>query len=147
MDWLLAQKGKPYVWGSKGNRHVIGGTIAIECYDCSGLVTKGLVELGHPRACRICKLDLCGFHNAQRLFDELEPVSVPAAMDLVFYGSGVRHVSHVMVWWGDNRVFGASGGNRDSIEAAVSLRRGQKVKFQATRDYRPDFLGFRRLPL
>lgn len=146
LHWLEGQKGKPYVWASKGDYKLVGGTVQIECFDCSGLVTRGLVVAGYPATCPTCSLDLTGFHNAQRLFNELPPTERPQAGDLMFFGSGVTRVNHVMVWLDHDHCFGASGGNRDSVDPMVSLRRGQKVKRQPT-NYRTDFLGFRILPL
>jgi cell wall-associated NlpC family hydrolase len=148
LEYIQAQKGKPYVWGSKGDLHVVSGAVQVECFDCSGLVTRGMLQAGYPRGCPICQRDLLGFHGAQRLFDELVVVSPGKlqAGDLMFFGAGPRHVTHVMVWLSREECMGASGGNSGSIDPVVSLRLGQKVKVQPT-TYRPDFVGYRALPL
>jgi cell wall-associated NlpC family hydrolase len=144
--WVRDQRGKPYVWGAKGEQFLVGGRVKTECFDCSGLVTRGLVLAGYPAVCPLCHLDLCGFHGTQRLFNELEPTASPHAGDLMFYGSGPMRISHVMVYLDATSCVGASGGNRDSKDPLVSISRGQKVKFQAA-NYRNDLVGYRALPL
>ena len=68
-------------------------------------------------------------------------------MDLVAYGPPTT-VDHVMVWWGDGRVFGsASGGN--SFHHVRGARHGPEeacVHFKDTVAYRPDFRAYLRLP-
>lgn len=145
--WVQQQKGKPYVWSAKGELRLVGGSVRVECFDCSGLVTRGLVVAGYPSTCPFCQLDLCGFHNAQRLFDELiEPHGSPAPGDLMFFGSGPKRVDHVMVYLDGATCIGASGGNRYSVDPLSSLNRGQKVMLKPI-GYRPDFVGYRSLPL
>lgn len=150
MGWLLKQEGKPYLWAAKGELNPLAHA---ECFDCSGLITCGMVEVGWPRICARIECadgkDWLGFHNAQRLFDHFEPLgpgATPRAMDLAFYGSSPRNVDHVMVLWGDGQVFGASGGNRHSIDPVDTLRRGQKVRFRPSVTYRPDLIAIRSLP-
>lgn len=124
--------GKPYVWGAKGP----------DTFDCSGVVTWLLHEVGGP--------DWRALHNAQRLWNELEPTDRPAPGDLAFYGHGKNLISHVMVCFdgGPNgRVFGACGGNQYTTSAELAAKIGARVRFRNTKDYRPDFKGFRKLPL
>lgn len=135
-DWLLQQEGKPYVWASKGQN----------AFDCSGLVTAGLVEVGYPKTCPRCNLDMRGFHSAARLWDELEPTEEPAPLDLIFYGAP-GHISHVVFLWCDGRVFGANGGNQHTTSTAIAEKRGARVGFKRGILYRFDNRGFRKLPL
>ena len=126
--WLLAQKGKLYVYGAKGPDY----------WDCSGLVTGSLYALGLG--------DFRATHSAARLFDELEPVEMDKIKpyDLVFYGPPDR-ITHVLFFWHDRRVYGAGGGTNHTTtpEAAMRLR-GACVKFKPSHMYRPDFRGARK---
>lgn len=123
------QLGKPYVWGAKGP----------DAFDCSGLVTWLLHELG------VC--DWRAEHNAQRLYNELAKTEAPRPGDLVFYGSGPTHITHVMIHFGDGQVLGATGGNHttDSVEEARKI--GARVRFRPRHDYRPDRVGYAVSPL
>ncbi len=127
MEWATGQVGKLYRWGAKGPDN----------FDCSGLVTAGLLELGLP--------DWRMTHNASRLFAELVPTDNPLPMDLVFYGQP-EHVSHVVFFYGDGRILGACGGNQGTTTNAVALATGAAVKFRKSVNYRPDCRGFRKLP-
>jgi hypothetical protein len=144
--WLLEQYGAPYVWSAKGGLRKVDGRER-PCFDCSGLVTSALLEAGHPRLCAQCGQGLRTWHNAQRLWDELEPTETPGELDLAFYGLDGQHVNHVMFCWPDGRAYGAAGGNSGTVDPAEALRRGAKVQFRSSPTYRPDFLGYRKLPL
>ena len=135
-QWLLEQEGKPYVWAAKG----------VAAFDCSGLVSAGLVAAGYPSTCPACGLDMRNFHGAARLWSELEPTETPEALDLAFYGPPHK-VNHVVFVWCDKRVFGANGGNEYTTTTAIAERRGARVCFRRGTHYRPDLRGFRKLPL
>lgn len=124
VEWCQSQLGKPYIWGAKGP----------DTFDCSGLITAGLLACGHE--------DWRQTHNSARLFDKLEPVEKPEVGDFAFYGPPHR-VTHVMVVWFDGQVYGASGGNRDTI----TPRPGAAVQTKRRVFYRRDFRGFRKNPL
>jgi predicted RNA-binding Zn-ribbon protein involved in translation (DUF1610 family) len=145
-DWLTRQLGKPYLWNAKGEVHIIGGQVSTECYDCSGLVTSGLMAVGYPTRCPHCGLTMKGWHNCRRLFFELRMTEKPQPLDLAFYGPDPDSVEHVMFVWGDGRVMGACGGNKHSTDPMQSLRSGQKVQFRHSPNYRPGLLGYRELP-
>jgi cell wall-associated NlpC family hydrolase len=148
-EWLIEQLGSPYVYGAKGGLRMVDGA-PMHAYDCSGLVACSLAHVGHPPICPRCSLDLKGFHNAQRFWDELEPLGPgekPAELDLAFYGWDQSRVDHVMYVWGDGRALGSTGGNRYTTDPVEALRKGQKVQFRSSPFYRPDCLGFRKLPL
>ncbi len=137
MAWLIGQKGKPYVWSYKGAPLLCGEEL-LECYDCSGLITAGLNYLGCP--------DWRQTHSAAKLFDELEATKDPHPGDLAFYGPPTR-ITHTMIFWGDGRVFGATGGNRDTTTPVIAKKKGACVQFKPSVNYRPDFRGFRKLPI
>lgn len=131
--WLLEQQGKPYVFGAKGP----------DTFDCSGLVTCGLLHVGHA--------DWRQTHNAQRLWDELDPVFEPEdliELDLGFYGQReLGRIDHVMFFL-DHRAYGATGGNHHTtdVERAKAIKACVKFK-DAGLGYRFDLRGYRRLPL
>jgi cell wall-associated NlpC family hydrolase len=112
----------PYIWAAKGPDN----------FDCSGLVTWGFKESGGP--------DMRLNYNADRLFNLLEETETPRPGDLCFYGHK-GHASHVMVYIGP-LVYGATGGN-SGTHTAVSHA---KVQYRSGVNYRPDLLGYRKLP-
>jgi cell wall-associated NlpC family hydrolase len=126
LNWCYSQKGKPYIWAAKGP----------DAYDCSGLVTAGLLAIGGP--------DWRAMWNSQRLFGSLKNIEGRAAKagDLVFYGPPHR-ITHVMVLWDDGRVFGATGGGSQT----KTPTKGAEVQFRSKVKYRPDVRGFRAFPL
>nr|WP_227027296.1 NlpC/P60 family protein [Corallococcus soli] len=65
--------------------------------------------------------------------------------DLMLYGKA-GDPDHVMVHVGAGVVVGASGGGRRTLTLEGAARLDAKVKAFARPEYRPDILGFRRLP-
>lgn len=129
----LGYLGVPYLWGGKDPAKGL---------DCSGLVTHCLWRLGGA--------DWRHTYNTDRLWDELRETDEPKPGDAVFYGvGGVRpNPSHVMLWLGaSGLVFGATGGGSDTTTLEAAKKRDAKVKFKHSHLYRPDFIGFRAMPL
>ncbi len=127
---LASQLGSPYVWNTDGGRW--NGKDSPRTFDCNGLVCWSLLEVGGP--------DWRATHTADRMFRELPLVATPVAGDLAFYGP-IHHSTHVMVLWGDGRVYGACGGNSDTLAPTPDAC----VQFRKSTTYRPDLLGFRTL--
>lgn len=123
------QLGKPYVWNADGP----------DCFDCNGLVCFCLYKL------KVC--DWRATHRAQDIYDALPGTEYAHPGDFVFYGASSRHVEHIMIFWGDGRVLGASGGNHHVTSVQLAREKDAKVRFRKSRDYRPDFLGYRVAPL
>jgi cell wall-associated NlpC family hydrolase len=70
LDFVKGQVGKPTLWGAKGPL----------AFDCSGLVTCGILIAGGP--------DLRSTHNANRLAKETRPLlgaEKPLPGDLIFF--------------------------------------------------------------
>ncbi|MBZ4371466.1 C40 family peptidase [Corallococcus sp. AS-1-6] len=149
LSLALEQMGAPYRWGAKGFR---APGVEQRLFDCSGLVTWCLHEVGGP--------DWRATHNTDRLWDVCAPVASEAELlpgDLVLYGrAGAktgdgREVTrpdpdHVMVYVGAGVVVGASGGGSKTLTLADAQAAGARVKTQPRVAYRSDVLGFRRLP-
>lgn len=130
LDWLVRHAGKPCLWAHKGP----------DIFDCSGLVTAGLRAIG------VRRFDP-NFTNTDKLWAELPETPTPHPGDLVFYGGLKPHdVEHVMVWWGDGRVYGACGATQRILTLQEALATGARVRFRKLR-YRKDLRGFRRSPL
>lgn len=134
VEWVQRQVGCLYRWGGKGQHDSTGRPM----YDCSGLVTCGLLAVG-------CD-DWRQTHGAARLYDDLAATAAPAPMDLAFYGRP-GHVSHVVFVWGDGRVLGACGGNESTTTEEIARSAGACVKFRTSIKYRPDLRGYRVLPV
>lgn len=122
----LSKAGSPYIWASKGP----------DTFDCSGLVTWAIWAAGG--------IDRRIDYNANRMMQEFDVVDIPATGDLVFYGQrgSPDHASHVMIFMGCGCVYGSSGGNQYTTKPTP----GQCVKYHRSVQYRPDFLGYRKLP-
>jgi cell wall-associated NlpC family hydrolase len=142
---LLAWWGTPYSYGAgrpsdalthwppaAPPRGVNGGA----GIDCSGFAQVALVRLGLLASAEIDR-------SAAALFDLGSAISLDHASlgDLVFYGPR-GHVQHVVLYIAPGVILGADGGtsttNGNDPRAFVRLDR---------LDYRPDFLGARRMPL
>lgn len=125
-EHLTGGRRYPYIWGRKGPL----------LFDCSGFVTYCLWKAGGP--------DWRQTHASSTLFDALPPTERPEPGDLCFYGPPDR-ITHVMVWIGDGCVAGACNGNSTIKTLEAAFARGARVMRKATKDYRGDFRGFRRL--
>ncbi len=134
---------EPYIYGGKepGRREDRYSVDHPQGLDCSGLVTWCYLQAGGP--------DWRGYHNAQKLFDELKPadgmLTEPAT--LVFYGADDHHVDHVMVVLGVcGLLIGASGGHHTTTTRAIAHANGAFVKLRESAHYRNDVRGYRELP-
>lgn len=129
LDLAELQINKPYVWGGNGP----------DVFDCSGLVWFLLKQAGYA-----------GFendHNCAHLWDKLKHIDEPKVGDLAFYGAGKNLITHVMIYWDKcGKMLGACGGNSDVTSVEIAKKKGARVRFRDTPFYRPDFLGFRKLP-
>ncbi|GHG79750.1 NlpC/P60 family protein [Comamonas sp. JC664] len=141
LNLVLSQMHAPYRWNGKGERDRDTGQ---RVFDCSGLVTWALREVGGP--------DWRGTHNTGRLWAEcsrlvLGDVLLPG--DLVLYhrlGDPTKP-EHVMVVVGVGVVVGASGGGPSTLTLADAAKADARVKSYARLDYRSRRMeGFRRLP-
>ncbi|RKH03380.1 peptidoglycan endopeptidase [Corallococcus sp. CA053C] len=134
---VLAQMHSPYRWGAKGTPVSKDGP---RPFDCSGLVTWAFHQVGGK--------DWRATHNTDRLWAECAPVASAADLqpgDLVLYGKA-GDPDHVMVHVGAGVVVGASGGGSKTLTLEDAKRADAKVKSFTRVAYRPDVLGFRRLP-
>jgi cell wall-associated NlpC family hydrolase len=101
-----AKIGNAVLWGQKGP----------DVFDCSGLFTWALKEVGGP--------DLRHTENAQGLFDltrELGPGELPLHGDAVFYGADEHGIIHVAVYRGDGSVVSADGATSHITSLAVAM--------------------------
>jgi cell wall-associated NlpC family hydrolase len=130
LSWLERQDGKTSLWAKKGP----------DLFDCSGLVTVGYEKAGVPMFNPLMT-------NTDTLWGKLPSIAIPSPGDLVLYGgSALSDVEHVMVWWGDGIVFGACGATSRILNREEAERAGARVRMRAL-SYRRDFRGFRRSPL
>lgn len=127
----LSREGRPYLFAQKGPN----------TFDCSGLVTWSIWTAGG--------VDLRRTFAASTMWERFEPCQRPAPgeLALALYGfpADPPVVDHVMVVMPDGRVYGACGGDRGTTTLAIAKLRGAKVQYRSGPDYRPDFLGYRRL--
>ncbi|WP_141326098.1 NlpC/P60 family protein [Myxococcus sp. AB025B] len=137
---VLSQMHAPYRWGGKGERDSVTSQ---RVFDCSGLVTWALREVGGP--------DWRNTHNTDALLAQCIPVPRVEELlpgDLVLYhGKGAPlDAEHVMVHVGGGVVVGASGGGSTTLTLADAEKSNACVKVFGSLDYRARRMGMRRLP-
>ncbi|AEI65583.1 NlpC/P60 family protein [Corallococcus macrosporus] len=138
---VLSQMHSPYRWGGKGERDPSTGQ---RVFDCSGLVTWALHEVGGP--------DWRATHHTGRLWTSCARVSPADELlpgDLVLYHRQGDPVTpeHVMVVVGGGVVVGASGGGSRTLTLADAARDDARVKSFSRLDYRARRMpGIVRLP-
>lgn len=125
---LQSVLGTPYIWGSRD---------PVKGLDCSGAVVWALRDLGlEPKKWNATAADL---------YKQSSMVLIPQVGDLVFYGP-LGGVDHVMVYLGDGKVIGASGGGSSTTTVAEAQAKNAAVKVLPI-DYRSDRRGVGRLPV
>ncbi|WP_425838383.1 NlpC/P60 family protein [Streptomyces fractus] len=98
IDYAQAQLGLPYVWGGDGPEHGDAG------FDCSGL-TRAAYEAAGVHLPRTAQQQFAAAHRL--------PAHAPLRPgDLVFYGTGPAHISHVGLYIGADRMIHAPGRNK-----------------------------------
>jgi cell wall-associated NlpC family hydrolase len=135
--YVLAQLGKPTLWGAKGE----------EAFDCSGLVTCGVRFVGGP--------DLRATHNADKLGSEtreLGPGDLPLPGDLIFFDAeqhtpdapGHDVDEHVGIVLDADTAIDASGATSRirTLEGAIAA--GAKVRKWKGHRYRKSFRAIHR---
>lgn len=123
---LLAQIGRPYVWGANGPGHI--------GFDCSGLMVYGLRTLGLIGP----KQDYSS-EDLRTLCSKLEDKERPRIGDFAIYGK--NKASHIVAIVDGNRVISASGGDSTCTSVEIARRKGAAVRLHSGINYRPDLLG------
>lgn len=141
MEWILARRDTPYLWGGKGLKYQLDANGLPTGLDCSGLVTAGLFYATNGR------LDWRADHNCTKLATKCAKTNRPREGTLVFYGYGSNMLTHVMVYMTDGRVYGATGGNSDNTNIEYSIKKGHKVTYRSGPMYRPGFKFYADLPI
>lgn len=133
--------GDPYIWAGKGTYRLDPNgnmpALAVQGYDCSGLVTCSLLEAGGP--------DHRNNWNAQLMFNLLEhaPAARAGSPVLAFFGADQEHIHHVGIAL-DGDVYGwfceAAGGDETTLAptpgSRVYLHRGAFWPASACQGYR-----------
>jgi cell wall-associated NlpC family hydrolase len=127
VNLALKLVGCPYIWG--GQNPWTG-------LDCSGFViwiyqVFGLLPSGDWTAQGLRDHFLAALSSYSGDF---------LAGDLVFYGKDSQHLTHVMLYLGDDLVVGASGGGHTTTTFDEARRLGAQVKVKP-RTYRADGQG------
>lgn len=143
LSLILQQMDSPYRWNGKGEKDTSTGQ---RVFDCSGLVTWALREVGGP--------DWRATHNTGRLWAECSRLKLGDLVlpgDLVLYhrlGDPTKpeHVM-VVVSYALGVVVGASGGGSSTRTLADAVKKDARVKTFTSLDYRARRMpGFGRLP-
>lgn len=134
LDLGREQIGKPSLWGAKTG----------DAFDCSGLVTWLLWQIGGP--------DLRATHNTDRLWAELDVVpGGPQPGDFVFYRPekprDENDMEHVAILLEGGLVLTADGASSriHTLEAAKEAH--AIVRIRGDVNYRKRLAGFRSFPL
>lgn len=112
VSFCKAQAGKPYIWGAMGP----------DAYDCSGLVTAGLINVGY----QIGKL------NTYMLIDMFKSNTVSKSKALpgtLFFYNNNQHVMIVAERWknGALTLIGARGGDATVKDYEIAAAKGAMV--------------------
>lgn len=138
--YWISQLDKPVLWAAKGSYVVdpAGLVVAIDedsAFDCSGLVTCGLLRIGAP--------DHRADWSAQRLANEMPITDKPELGDLGFYGKSWDEVVHVVGCLEGGHVISADGATSKIRTLAEAQKSGARVRVHQGVAYRVGFLGFR----
>jgi cell wall-associated NlpC family hydrolase len=128
VNLALKLVGCPYVWG--GQNPWTG-------FDCSGFIiwiyqVFGLLPSGDWTAQGLYEY----FHKNET---HAEMATLPG--DLVFYGSDLQHLTHVMLSVNKQLVVGASGGGHETTTREEAAKKGAMVKVKPV-GYRRDFVAY-----
>lgn len=112
-EYALKFVGRPYIWGGDGSGKCGGG------FDCSGLVLECLWALGI-----LPQKDM----TAQGIYDTLYNERVWACVDkarvkpddILFFGKGDEHITHVAIAIGNGLMVEAGGGGSKCTSPANS---------------------------
>ncbi len=106
--------GLPYIWG--GSHPSLG-------FDCSGLVQEILSSVG---------LDPIGDQTAQTLHDLLikdaPSIGKPQAGAILFFGAGIKNISHVAFAIDDLHMIEAGGGGHSVLTVKDAIAHGAFVR-------------------
>lgn len=137
-DVIKDQLGKPYDWGGS---NAIDGAEAVEGQDCSGFTTICLQSqdvLGEQERL-----------SAQSQYARWKSRTVKRSEvqfgDLIFYGSSVTNIGHVMLALNDTLCVGAQGGGQLTKTLADAVKTRGYVRTR-TIDYRGDRVAIVRPP-
>jgi hypothetical protein len=138
----VSQLDKPCLWAAKGSFFVDErGQVKQfleedSAFDCSGLMTCGLLKVGAP--------DHRADWNAQAMADLFPPIETPELGDFGFYGSDWQHVIHVVGVLAGGHIVSADGATSSVRTLSEAKKKGAKVRFHNGPLYRTGFLGYRR---
>ena len=112
-EYALKFVGRPYIWGGDGSGKCGGG------FDCSGLVLECLWACGS-----LLQKDM----TAQGIYDTLYNEHIWACVDeakvkpddILFFGKGDEHITHVAIAIGNGLMVEAGGGGSKCKTPATS---------------------------
>lgn len=114
LDYVLSQIDKPTLWGAKGD----------DAFDCSGLVTCGILAAGGP--------DLRKTHNANKLAKETRPLldaERPIPGDLIFFDADANGLDeHVAIVTDAHTALDAEGATASVTSIEEAVKRHAKVR-------------------
>jgi cell wall-associated NlpC family hydrolase len=132
LRYIIDRFGVPYLWGG----HTDKG------YDCSGVVAAAYDAAGITKKS-------AGVFNAPAWERSLKKINKDDLQigDLVFYGSIFSPgATHVMMYAGEGKVVGATGGGRSTTTVEIANQQGAAIK-QKPLDYRKDIRGYGQAPV
>lgn len=131
VNYLQSIIGTPYIWGMKDPAKGL---------DCSGAVTVAYEKAGLAGSGARYHF---GSADLQKVLKKISRYDAKPG-DVVFYGPNNK-VNHVMMYAGDDRVIGATGGGNKTRTIDDAQKAGAYVKFKPV-DYRKDLISFGQAP-
>lgn len=122
LDYVLSQVDKPCLWGAKGD----------DAFDCSGLITCGILAAGGP--------DLRRTHNANKLGKETRPllaVERPLPGDLILFDADEDGADeHIGAVVDAQTAIDASGATSKVTNIREAIERMARVRIWKGHNYR-----------
>lgn len=122
LEYVTSQVDKPCLWGAKGD----------DAFDCSGLVTCGIIAAGGA--------DLRKTHNANALGNEtrlLLPEERPIPGDLILFDAdGDDTAEHVAIVLAGNKAIDAEGATSRITTLEEAVKRGARVRLHDRLNWR-----------
>ena len=118
-------------WQMWGQSYKWGGDDPISGFDCSGMVVEILKSTG--------QLSREGDWTAQSLFDLFKYRIVVVARPgcLVFWGQGLKSITHIEMMIDDLRTIGASGGGSRTLTEQDAIRQNAYIKIRPLSSRKP----------
>lgn len=114
--------------------YLYGGSTILEGLDCSGYVIDLLKNFGIAPQTDMTAQQLYYYYK------KLGGDGIKTEGSLVFYGESPDSLKHVMLYFGNDLVIGATGGDHTTITLPEAVKKNAKVSLRPIK-YRKDYMA------